>query len=41
MPARQCTAPLDAAELRVGMYGNMYTNKPGHNGVIKVQLQEF
>lgn len=32
---------VDAAELRVGMYGNMYTNKPGHNGVIKVQLQEF
>lgn len=32
---------VDAAELRVGMYGNMYTKKPGHNGVIKVQLQEF
>ncbi len=32
---------VDAAELRVGMYGNMYTNKPGHNGVIQVQLQEF
>jgi hypothetical protein len=32
---------VDAAELRVGMYGNLYTNKPGHNGVIKVQLQEF
>lgn len=32
---------LDAAELRVGMYGNMYTNKPGHNGAIQVQLQEF
>lgn len=32
---------VDAAELRVGMYGNMYTNKPAHNGVIKVQLQEF
>ena len=32
---------VDAAELRVGMYGNMYTNKPGHNGAIKVQLQEF
>lgn len=31
----------DAAELRVGMYGNLYTNKPGHNGVIQVQLQEF
>lgn len=32
---------VDAAELRVGTYGNMYTNKPGHNGVIQVQLQEF
>lgn len=32
---------VDAAELRVGMYGNMYTNKPGHNGVVKIQLQEF
>jgi hypothetical protein len=32
---------VDAAELRVGMYGNMYTNKPGHNGVIQVQVQEF
>ena len=32
---------VDAAELRVGGYMNMYTNKPGHNGVIKVQLQEF
>ena len=32
---------LDAAELRVGMYGNQYTNKPGHNGAIQVQLQEF
>jgi hypothetical protein len=32
---------VDAAELRVGMYGNMYTNKPGHNGVIQVQLLEF
>ena len=32
---------VDAAELRVGMYGNLYTNKPGHNGVIKIQLQEF
>ena len=31
----------DSAELRVGGYMNMYTNKPGHNGVIKVQLQEF
>lgn len=32
---------VDAAELRVGWYGQMYTKKPGHNGVIKVQLQEF
>jgi hypothetical protein len=32
---------VDAAELRVGAYLNMYTMKPGHNGVIKVQLQEF
>ena len=32
---------VDAAELRVGGYMNMYTNKPGHNGVIQVQLQEF
>lgn len=32
---------VDAAELRVGGYFNMYTNKPGHNGSIKVQLQEF
>lgn len=32
---------VDAAELRVGMYGNLYTTKPGHNGVIAVQLQEF
>lgn len=32
---------VDSAELRVGFYGNMYTNKPGHNGVIVVQLQEF
>ena len=32
---------LDAAELRVGGYMNMYTNKPGHNGAIGVQLQEF
>lgn len=32
---------VDAAELRVGSYVNMYTNKPGHNGVIAVQLQEF
>jgi hypothetical protein len=32
---------VDAAELRVGSYVNFYTNKPGHNGAIKVQLQEF
>lgn len=32
---------VDAAELRVGGYMNMYTNKPGHNGQIKVQVQEF
>ncbi len=32
---------VDAAELRVGAYVNMYTTKPGHNGVIKVQIQEF
>ena len=32
---------VDAAELRVGFYGNLYCNKPGHNGVIQVQVQEF
>lgn len=32
---------VDAAELRVGSYMNLYTNKPGHNGVIQVQLYEF
>lgn len=32
---------VDSAELRVGSYVNFYTNKPGHNGVIAVQLQEF
>jgi hypothetical protein len=32
---------VDAAELRVGGYMNSYTKKPGHNGQIKVQLQEF
>lgn len=32
---------VDSAELRVGSYLQMYTNKPGHNGVIKVQVQEF
>ncbi len=31
----------DQAELRVGGYFNMYTKKPGHNGAITVQLQEF
>lgn len=32
---------VDAAELRVGGYMNMYTKKPGHNGAIQVQMQEF
>ena len=32
---------VDSAELRVGSYVNFYTNKPGHNGAIKVQIQEF
>lgn len=32
---------VDAAELRVGFYGNVYCTKPGHNGVIQVQLSEF
>lgn len=32
---------VDAAELRVGSYVQMYCNRPGHNGVIKCQLQEF
>ena len=32
---------VDQAELRVGFYGNMYCTKPGHSGVIQVQLQEF
>ena len=32
---------VDAAELRVGLYGNTYTKLPGHNGVIQVQIQEF
>lgn len=31
----------DQAELRVGSYLNMYTKKPGHNGVIVVQVQAF
>lgn len=32
---------VDAAELRVGSYVNMYTNQPGHNGVVQVQVQQF
>lgn len=32
---------VDSAELRVGSYCNMYTNKPGHNGAIQVQVQTF
>ena len=32
---------VDSAELRVGSYCNLYTNRPGHNGVVAVQLQEF
>ncbi len=32
---------VDAAELRVGGYMNFYTTRPGHNGVVKVQVQEF
>lgn len=32
---------VDAAELRVGGYFNMYTKKPGHNGAIQVQVQQF
>lgn len=32
---------VDAAELRVGGYMNMYPKHPGHNGSIAVQLQEF
>jgi len=32
---------VDAAELRVGGYMNMYPKHPGHNGTIQVQLQEF
>jgi hypothetical protein len=32
---------VDSAELRVGTYGNFYTTKPGHNGAIQVQVQEF
>lgn len=32
---------VDSAELRVGFYGNMYCVRPGHNGVVQVQLQEF
>jgi hypothetical protein len=32
---------VDAAELRVGFYGNLICSKPGHNGVIQVQTVEF
>ena len=32
---------VDAAELRIGFYGNLICKKPGHNGVIKVQIQSF
>ncbi len=32
---------VDAAELRIGGYFNQYTKKPGHNGTITVQVQEF
>lgn len=35
------TPGVDSAELRVGSYANMYTNKPGHNGVAVIQLLEF
>lgn len=31
----------DACELRIGMYGNLYCKKPGHSGVVQVQVQEF
>ena len=32
---------VDSAELRVGMYGNLYCTRPGHNGVISVQVLQF
>lgn len=32
---------VDAAELRVGFYGNLICSRPGHNGVIQVQTVEF
>lgn len=32
---------VDSAELRVGGYMGMYCLRPGHNGVIQVQLAEF
>lgn len=32
---------VDSAELRVGTYGQFYTTRPGHNGVIAVQVMEF
>jgi hypothetical protein len=31
----------DSCELRIGMYGNLYCKKPGHSGVVQVQLSEF
>ncbi len=31
----------DSYELRVGAYMQFYTNKPGRNGVVSVQVQEF
>lgn len=31
----------DTYELRVGSYMQFYTNKPGRNGVVQVQIQEF
>lgn len=31
----------DSYELRVGAYMQFYTNKPGRNGVVQVQIQEF
>lgn len=32
---------VDSAELRVGTYGQFYCTRPGHSGVVAVQLQEF
>lgn len=31
----------DTYELRIGAYMQMYTTKPGRNGVVQVQLQQF